>query len=302
MEASAWHFPVMAAEVLEYLAVRPDGVYIDATAGLGGHTAAIAGRLAAGLVFSCDRDPESLALARANTQAWAERIRWVETKFSDLQRSLASAGLERADGLVADLGVSRYQLTEPLRGFSLAASGPLDMRMSRSQRTTAADLVNFTAERELADLIWRLGQERRARRIARAIVRGRPVTTTGQLVRIIESAVPRTGRLSPATLTFMALRMAVNEEQEELDALLAGLPALVKAGGRAVVISFMSLEDGKVKNAFRDLARSGRARILTKHVVKPSAEEVRRNPPSRSARLRAIEFLEQSGPAGAGPE
>lgn len=291
MVSSELHYPVMAAEVLEYLDPRPDGVYIDTTAGLGGHTAAIASRLREGRVYACDRDPESLELARRHTAEWADRIRWVETKFSDLRRSLALAGLERADGLVADLGVSRYQLTDPERGFSFTASGPLDMRMSRSQKTTAADIVNFTAEHELSNLIWRLGQERRGRRIARAIVRGRPVTTTGQLARIVESAVPRTGRLHPATRTFMALRLAVNAEQEELDALLAQLPALLKAGGRAVVISFMSLEDGRVKNAFRDLARSGRARILTRHVVKPSGEEVRRNAPSRSARLRALELL-----------
>lgn len=291
MASSELHYPVMAAEVLEYLAPRPDGVYIDATAGLGGHTAAIASRLTEGRVYACDRDPESLELARRNTAEWADRIRWVETKFSDLRRSLALAGLERADGLVADLGASRYQLTDPQRGFSFTVSGPLDMRMSRAQTTTAADIVNYAAEHELSDLIWRLGQERRGRRIARAIVRGRPVTTTGQLAGIVESAVPRTGRLHPATRTFMALRLAVNSELEELDALLGQLPALVKAGGRAIVLAFTSLEDGKAKSALRDLARSGRARILTKHVVKPSEEEVRRNAPSRSARLRAVELL-----------
>jgi 16S rRNA (cytosine1402-N4)-methyltransferase len=206
-------------------------------------------------------------------------------------QALAAEGLTQVDGLLADLGVSRYQLTEGERGFSLMADGPLDMRMDRSQRQTAADIVNYESEKQLADLIFQLGEERRSRRIARAIVRARPIKTTGQLAKLIESAVPRTGKLHPATQTFMALRIAVNQENEELDALLAAIPKLVKPGGRAVLLTFMSLEDRKVKQSFQALAREGLVNILTRHVVRPTEEEVRDNPPSRSAKLRAVEII-----------
>ncbi len=284
------HVPVMLNECLEYLGMRPDGIYLDATAGLGGHTGAIAEKLASGLVIANDRDAESLALARRNTAKWAERIRYHQGSFADLSQALAAHGVERVDGLLADLGVSRYQLTEPERGFSLMAEGPLDMRMDRSQGTTADELINFTGERELADLIYRFGEERRSRRISRAIVRARPIHTTGRLARVIEEAVPRTNKLHPATQTFMALRMAVNDEQGELDRLLESAPNLVKSGGRIVIISFMSLEDRKVKQSFQALARAGRATLLAKHVVRPTPEEIRINPPSRSAKLRAVEM------------
>ena len=280
----------MLDEALEYLAIRPDGVYMDMTAGLGGHTGAIAGRLTTGLVIANDRDAESLELARQNTAAVASRIRFHHGSFQDVRKALAASAVERVDGLLADLGVSRYQLTEPERGFSLMADGPLDMRMDRSGGTTAADLVNFTSEKELADLFYHLGEERRSRQAARAIVRARPIHTTGQLARVVEQAVPRTGRLHGATQVFMALRLAVNGELEELDSLLAMAPDLVTPGGRVVFITFMSLEDRRVKLSFQDMARSGRAVILTKHVVRPSEDEVRTNPPSRSAKLRAVEM------------
>jgi len=285
------HAPVMAAEAIEALVLRPEGVYVDATLGLGGHAKLIAERLSTGMLIGCDRDPESIALARANTVACTERIRYVETTFSGLTAALGQMGITQVDGLLADLGVSRYQLTDAERGFSFSADGPLDMRMSRSQPQTAADIVNFTAEKALADLLYQLGQERRGRQIARAIVRSRPIRSTGHLARVVESVVRRTGRLHPATQTFMALRLAVNEEQEELDALLEQAPRLVRSGGRLVAISFMSLEDGKVKRAFQELAREGRARILTKHVVEPSPEEVKANPASRSAKLRVLEMV-----------
>ena len=286
------HFPVMCAEVLEYLAVRPGGVLLEATAGLGGHTAAIAGRLSTGLVIACDRDAESLEIAKRNTEALAARIRYQQAKFSELGSVLSSHGVEKADGLLADLGASRHQLTgDAERGFSIQADGPLDMRMDRSQALTAAEIVNTTAEKALADLLFRLGQERRARRIARAIVRARPIQSTLHLARAVERAAPRTGRFHPATKTFMALRLAVNAEQEELDSLLSLIPELVRGPGRVVIISFMSLEDAKVKRAFLGLARQGRARVLTKHVVRPTEEEVRINAASRSAKLRALELL-----------
>ena len=259
--------------------------------GLGGHTAAIAARLAGGIVIGCDRDPESIEIARTNTAPWADRIRYCRAKFSELSSTLPALGYAQVDGILADLGASRYQLTQPERGFSFMADGPLDMRMDRSEGITAADLVNLTAEKALADLIFQLGEERRSRRIARAIVRARPLRTTRQLAGVIEAVAPRAGRLHPATKTFMALRSAVNREMEELDSFLAAAPGLVRPGGRIVVISFMSLEDRKVKQAFQALARQGRARILTRHVVTPAEEEIQQNPASRSAKLRALEMV-----------
>jgi 16S rRNA (cytosine1402-N4)-methyltransferase len=279
------HFPVMLAETLEYLAVRPDGRYLDCTAGLGGHTRAIAERLTGGgVVIANDRDAQSLEMARRNTAEFADRIEYSHARFSELNE----IGL---DGLVADLGVSRYQLTDPERGFSFQSEGPLDMRMDQTTGTTAADLVNHSAEKAIADWIYQLGEERRARKIARAIVRARPVRSTLHLADVVERAVPRTGPLHPATRTFMALRMVVNREQEELDALLARAPAMVKPRGRIVMISFMSLEDRKVKQSFRELARAGKATLLIKKPVTPGEQEVRENPPSRSAKLRAVEIV-----------
>jgi 16S rRNA (cytosine1402-N4)-methyltransferase len=284
------HVPVMLNESLEYLGMRPDGVYVDATTGLGGHTGAIASRLRGGMVIALDRDAESLELAKERTLEWVDRIRYQQARFSELRDALAHWGIEKVDGLVADLGVSRFQLTEPERGFSLAAAGPLDMRMDRSQELTAAELVNTFTEKEIADLLYELGEEGRSRQIARAIVRARPLRDTLQLARVVEAAASRTGRLHPATRTFMALRRAVNRETEELDALLRTAPGLIESGGRMVVITFMSLEDRQVKEAFRRLAQQGQARLLTKHVVKPSEEEVKVNPASRSAKLRAVEM------------
>ena len=285
------HTPVMLGECLDFLSVQPQGVYLDATAGLGGHARAIARGLTTGLVLACDRDAESLDLARANAAEFSSRIRFHQALFSQLGEVLAAEGISQLDGLLADLGVSKYQLTSGERGFSLMADGPLDMRMSRGQTRTAADIVNFESEHELARLIFQLGEERRSRRIARAIVRARPVHTTGQLAKLIEEAVPRTARLHPATLTFMALRLAVNRELEELDALLESIPRLVRAGGRAVILTFMSLEDRRVKQSFQAMAKTGRAKLLTRHVVRPAPEEIRNNPPSRSAKLRALELL-----------
>jgi 16S rRNA (cytosine1402-N4)-methyltransferase len=190
--------------------------------------------------------------------------------------------------VVADLGVSRYQLASGERGFSLMEDGPLDMRMSRSDPESAAELVNFLPEKALADLIYQLGEERRSRRVARAIVRARPIYTTGRLAQVIESAVPRTGKIHPATQTFMALRLSVNRELDELKDLLRIVPEKLSQGGRFVVLTFMSTEDRIVKQAFQSLAREKRATILTKHVVRPTEEELSENPPSRSAKLRAL--------------
>lgn len=285
------HFSVMAGEVMEHLAVRPDGVYLDATAGLGGHTGLIAQRLTAGIVIASDRDAESLEKARENTAAWADRIRFHHGDFGSLPEAVREAGFERVNGLLADLGVSRYQLTDPERGFSFLSEGPLDMRMDRSAGTTAADLVNQLAEKALADLIFQLGEERRARKVARALVRARPIRSTLHLADVVGRAVPRTGKLHPATKTFMALRMAVNDEPGELDRLLAVGPELLASGGRMVVISFMSLDDRKVKVRFRELGKEARARVVTKHPLQPSEEEIAQNPASRSAKLRVLERI-----------
>jgi len=284
------HLPVLLNETIHWLAPRPDGIYLDATAGLGGHSAAIAQRLTTGLVIGSDRDAESLQLARANTAQWSNRIRFHHGTFSGLKSALAELAIQKIDGLLADLGASRFQLTEAERGFSLAADGPLDMRMDRSRGLTAGDLLNTITEKEIGDLLFQQAEERRARRIARAIVRARPIRSTLHLARVVEQAAPRTGRLHPATLTFLALRRAVNQEQQELEALLETAPHLVAPGGRIVIISFMSLEDRRVKESFRDLARQGRATLLTRHVVRPSQQEVRNNPAARSAKLRALEL------------
>ncbi len=286
------HYPVLLQESLEMLAVRADGTYVDCTAGLGGHTGAIARLLTTGKVISLDRDEESLTLARANTLECAERITFRQSAFSSLRKTLDSLGVEKVDGILADLGVSRMQLTSPERGFTLQQAGPLDMRMDRGQELTAADIVNRSTEREIARLIRELGEERGhlAEKIARALVRARPVRDTGHLAQIVASVVPRTGKLHPATRVFQALRMAVNDEPGELDELLAQAPECLARGGRWVVIAFQSLDDRKVKQVFRELGREGRAQILTKHVVKPSAKETRENPASRSAVLRALEM------------
>jgi len=285
------HHPVMLTESLEYLAIQPDGIYVDVTAGLGGHAGAIARRLVNGFVIACDRDAESLEVARANTADSASRIRFHHGAFSELPRALKESAVDQVDGVLADLGVSRYQLSSGERGFSLMEDGPLDMRMDRSQEFTAADLVNSLPEEALANLLYELGEERRSRRISRAIVRARPIATTGRLAEVVQGAAPRTGRIHPATQTFMALRLKVNGELEELDELLRIVPERLRSAGRFVVLTFMSTEDRKVKRKFQELARSGSARILTKHVVKPTEEEILGNAASRSAKLRALEQL-----------
>jgi 16S rRNA (cytosine1402-N4)-methyltransferase len=284
------HYPVMAAEALEYLAIRPEGTYIDATAGLGGHAALIAQRLTGGLLIANDRDAESLEMGRRNAAEWANRIWFHQGAFGELKDALAEARIDKVDGLLADLGVSRFQLTAAQRGFSFLTDGPLDMRMDQSRGMTAADLVNHSAEEALADLIYQLGEERRARKVARAIVRARPIRSTRHLADVVERAVPRTGKLHPATQTFMALRMAVNDESGELDRLLEIAPEMIGPGGRLVIISFMSIDDRKVKEKFKHLGREGRATILTKRPLEPTEAETAQNPASRSAKLRALEM------------
>jgi len=229
------HVPVLLNEALGYLAIRPDGRYVDCTAGMAGHTRAIAERLdRGGCVLALDRDAESLERARENTGGLHDRIRFRHAAFSKLAESVLWAGWERVDGILADLGVSRLQLTSAERGFSLMNAGPLDMRMDRNQERTAADIVNQASERELARLFTEYGEERGklAEKIARALVRARPIRDTRQLADVVASAVPRTGKLHPATRVFQALRMVVNDEPGELDALLRQAPRYLLPGGR----------------------------------------------------------------------
>jgi 16S rRNA (cytosine1402-N4)-methyltransferase len=283
------HISVMPEEALSLLNVRSDGTYLDATAGLAGHTKLIAERLTTGMVIANDRDPKSLEMARQNTAELSERIQFLHGPFDRLRDGLDALGVSRVDGLLADLGVSRYQLTSPERGFSFMGDSPLDMRMDQTTGMTAAELVNHTDEKTLADLIYQYGEERRSRNVARAIVRARPIRSTQHLADVVLRAVHRTGRIHPATKTFMALRMAVNDEPGQLDSLLKIGPTLLASGGRMVVISFMSFDDRKVKEKFRELAKSGEVTVLTKHPLQPQDEEIARNPASRSAKLRALE-------------
>ena len=295
------HVPVMLDEVIEYLDLKPDSVVVDCTTGLGGHSAAIAARLTGGgRLIARDRDEESLEIARERLKDFGDRITFDSGRFSELREALARLNIPVADRVLVDCGLSMYQLKTPQRGFSIQEEGLLDMRMNRNEEgPSAGDIVNFYSEQDIARIL-EAGEERRARRIARAIVRARPVRSTKELSGIIRQALPpmeRGGRIHPATLSFQALRMAVNAELEELDALLGALPdVLRRPGGRAVFITFHSLEDRPVKQAFQRLAREGAARLLTRHVVTPADEEVRRNPAARSAKLRALEMIEPGGP------
>jgi 16S rRNA (cytosine1402-N4)-methyltransferase len=280
----------MPDEVVEYLAVK-EGVVWDATLGLGGHAERLLEWSAGVRVIGMDRDPESIGLARERLARFGERVRFVHGRFSDLELLMKETGVERVNGLIADLGVSYYQLTESSRGFSYQIDCDLDMRMDRtSGGRTAEEILNFSPEREISELIYRLGEERRARRVASSIVRARPLRSSSQLARAIDAVVPRTWRHSVLQRVFMALRMAVNEELEELESLLQTAPARVRPGGRMVAITFHSLEDRMVKRAFLALAREGRATVLTKKVVRPGEEEQSRNPASRSSKLRAVEM------------
>ncbi len=293
------HVPVLLREAMEYLAIRPTGTYVDCTAGAGGHSAEIARRLTTGRLLALDRDPQALEVARQRLAEFGEKVKLVHAHFEHLAETMRQHGAAPADGVLADLGVSQMQLDDPRRGFSFAAEGPLDMRMDPAQPLTAAEVVNRTGERELADLIYQFGEERRSRKIARAIVRARPLRSTKQLAEVIVAASgpSRHGRIHPATRTFLALRIVVNNELEQLRALLASLPApgLLAPNARMVIISFHSLEDRIVKQVFRNWQNQGFARILTRHVVVPSDEEVRRNPRARSARLRAAEVAAAAG-------
>ena len=320
-KAVVGHVPVLLKEAIDFLAVKRGGTYLDATVGLGGHSCEIAKRLGApGHLIGFDKDPAALqivsggtgALARAGTdqskevEPEQEPVQETEQKkdwptVTLMHASFAEAG-ERVppaslDGLLADLGVSSLQLGDPERGFSFQADGPLDMRMNPMSGRTAEQVVNHLDERELADVIYEFGEERRSRRIARALVRSRPIQTTKQLVDVISAAArpmnnardKHDRRIHPATRTFQALRIFVNRELDDLKALLEAAPRMLKPGGRLVVISFHSLEDRIVKDAMREGAKRDVYRLLTKKPVTAAEEEIESNPRSRSAKMRAAE-------------
>jgi 16S rRNA (cytosine1402-N4)-methyltransferase len=296
------HVPVLLSEVIAGLAPRPGGRYLDGTVGGGGHAAAIlAASIPDGLLVGLDADPAALAAAGERLAAFGERARLMHGNFRDMAQLANAAGVERLDGILLDLGVSSHQLDAPERGFSFLADAPLDMRMDPTAEDTAADLVDQLPESELADMIYRYGEERGSRRIARAIVEARrkqKIATTNALAAIVERAMGgRRGKIHPATRTFQALRIAVNRELESLDEALPQAVELLVPGGRLAVIAFHSLEDRIVKQFFR--AESGyggadttaRLRIITKKPIEAREEETRSNPRARSAKLRIAERI-----------
>jgi 16S rRNA (cytosine1402-N4)-methyltransferase len=296
-QLSPRHVPVLLKEAIDFLNVRRGGTYIDATVGLGGHSYEIAKRLGApGHLIGVDKDPAALEIA-------GQRLAGSDWPAIELRQGsfagLANSRELKADGILADIGVSSLQLDDAARGFSFQADGPLDMRMDPHAERTAEQVVNHLDERELADVIYEFGEERRSRRIARAICRSRPIRTTAQLAEIVSAAARPMNRgqdkydqrrIHPATLTFQALRIFVNRELDDLKALLDAAPRILKPGGRLVVISFHSLEDRIVKDALREGEKKYKYfRVLTKKPVVASESESDRNPRARSAKLRAAE-------------
>jgi 16S rRNA (cytosine1402-N4)-methyltransferase len=297
----AGHVPVLLKEAIDFLAIKRGGTYIDATVGLGGHSFEIAKRLGApGHLIGLDKDPAALGIARErlvvgrfsfavgqDQQPDWPRITLIHRSFAEVANDQRPTAI---DGLLADLGMSSLQLNDPARGFSFQAEGPLDMRMNPQAERTADQVVNQVDEVTLADLIYEFGEERRSRRIARAIVRSRPIRSTAQLADVISAAARPMNqaerRIHPATRTFQALRIFVNDELKDLQALLSAAPQVLKPGGRLVIISFHSLEDRIVKDALREGVKQGYYELLTKKPVTAGGEEIDRNPRSRSAKLR----------------
>jgi 16S rRNA (cytosine1402-N4)-methyltransferase len=310
------HVPVLLKEAIDFLAVRRGGTYIDATVGLGGHSLEIARRLGApGHLIGFDKDPAALGIAwtvvgrqsslgedvvgrwpllvgKDEQRDWPQ-VEFRHGSFADLANDERLTTNDGVDGILADLGMSSLQLGNPARGFSFQAEGPLDMRMNPQAELTADQVVNHFGERELADVIYEFGEERRSRRIARAIVRSRPIRSTAHLADVVSAAARPMNqaerRIHPATRTFQALRIFVNRELDDLRALLQAAPQLLKPGGRLVIISFHSLEDRIVKDALRDGVKQGHYKLLTKKPVTATDEEIDRNTRSRSAKLRAAE-------------
>jgi len=307
-QAGRRHVPVLSQDVIRYLAVWEGGTYLDCTLGLAGHASQIARLLgASGHLIGFDRDPKALELAGERLKALAEelgeampRVTLIGEAFSSVAQHVAPGTL---DGLLADFGVSSMQLDEPERGFSFQTDGPLDMRQDTRQGVTAAQVVNEMDESDLANLIYEYGEERRSRRIARAIVRARPVTTTGQLARIVAGSAPalKSDRIHPATRTFQALRIHVNRELDEIRELLEAAPKLLKPSGHLVVICFHSLEDRIAKDVLKEVQARGEWTVLTRKPVVADEAETNHNPRARSAKLRAAEKV-VPGQAVAKPE
>jgi 16S rRNA (cytosine1402-N4)-methyltransferase len=288
------HTPVLVSEVLEWLHIRPEGTYLDATAGAGGHAVEIARRLTTGRLVVLDRDPQALEITRERLQPYEERVTLVHTEFSKIGEVAQELKLPLLDGVLADLGVSSLELDTPERGFSFRWAGPLDMRMNPNTPLTADEIVNQWSEKELADLLYHQAEERDSRRIARAIVRSRPIRDTEHLATVVAGARKVRGRqkLHPATKTFLALRIAVNREMEELGQFLSRVPATLSQGGRWVMLSYHSLEDRPVKQCFQRLAREGTLKILTKKVIQASDAEIAANPRARSVKMRVAEKMD----------
>lgn len=302
------HVSVLLDEALQYLAVQPGGRYVDCTLGAGGHARAIMHASApGGLLLGVDADPHAIEFAKDTLNEYADSVQLVNANFRDLKMAAGRANFIPVHGVLFDLGISSMQLAQAERGFSFQAEAPLDMRFSEKQSLSAADIVNEFREEEIANLIWEFGEERFSRRIARAIVAARPLATTTQLANVISRSQPdRHSRIHPATRTFQALRIAVNDELSSLTSALEQARDILGAGGRLVVISFHSLEDRIVKQFMQRESRDcvcppeqptctcghvASLRILTKRPVTPSADEAARNPRSRSARLRAAERI-----------
>jgi 16S rRNA (cytosine1402-N4)-methyltransferase len=293
------HEPVLVAEVVTLIAPRPDGIYVDCTVGLGGHTEALF-EAGAGRVIGIDRDSDALAHARARLSSFggvSDRLDLVHADYRELPAILHARGIDAIDGALVDLGVSSWQLDEPARGFTFRQDGPLDMRMDQSSGTALAERLRTVDEATLADVIYQFGEERHARRVARAIVRARdrePLERTSQLASIVRRAAGggTWQRIDPATRTFQALRIWINRELEGLDAFLEAAAGVLRTGRRLVVIAFHSLEDRIVKHTFRRLSQPPAVlTILTRRPVEPGDAEIQRNPRARSARMRAAERL-----------
>jgi 16S rRNA (cytosine1402-N4)-methyltransferase len=293
------HEPVLMRPVMELLSPLPGQTVVDCTLGRGGHSLEIGARLGeTGTLVGIDADPRNLRYAAARLEGLACRKRLFNANFAQLPQVLSEARISQVDGILADLGVSTNQLFDPHYGLSFAADGPLDMRLDPQAGRSAGDLVNTMREEDLANVLYELAQERYSRRIARKIVEARrisPIKTTGRLAEIVRSAVPRPSfkdRIDPATRTFLALRMAVNQEMENLQKLLTAGVSLLRVGGRMLVISFQSMEDRLVKQVFRSLEQVGQIKSLTRKPVGPDEDEVLNNPRSRSAKLRAVERVQ----------
>ncbi len=294
------HDPVMLEEVLSALAPAPGEVFVDCTTGRGGHSRAMAEKLQPGGTLIClDVDPENLKYAKERLGPLAEHARFFHANFAEVDDVLDAAGIEQIDGLLADFGVSTNQLLEAKHGLTFSADAPLDMRLDPRIKKSAADLLKELPERELADILYEYADERASFKIARKIVAARatqPILTTGQLADLVRSVVPpKFGQIDPATRTFQALRMAVNEELESLGSLLELVPDIMNDGGRACFISFHSGEDRLVKQATREWQSEGWCELLSKKPLEPGEAELTRNPRSRSAKLRAVKFTGTQG-------